>query len=1160
MSNTHNMSLSEVESVLSGTDKVEVQSLLLDILQNEIEVLYPDNRTLIPSKGMQDARTLYDNGVELCKTPEGEDTFKQHLDQIGQDERNRYAHFALIRGMVSEVSDKIALANVEDDPRNNPFHIESMIEMQFQSGMTTREVENVFSNTVDHNVGTPHPTQYLTVHGIDLKRRGIGLSDLSEGNRAKHAVSWVKALVQEKHFALTEKATSIDSLDAEIAQAKINQAGRHKAYQRINNTYQNTWSQSLNGTEAPNIYGRTVRMKHAQLGWACGGDRDGKDPSERWSNLANNVTGTYERAQQFIGILERADHALRKNNFSALQASWNSNVERDDENRRVLDENLQPLYNALIDVKKRLHHQADDGQETSLYKKTRQVVIDLAQSQPGDRAEMYMEQLPHFEKARQQFKDLYVGLPYAGDEKDKNNGMGFYRFMYREIEDLHDTIKDPDAKEALQEFMGLLKNEGMTVVLTEERNNAYTSLEKVIDNLFAPRSGDFAETHIFPNDQLYNKKDIDALNSLNFDQKFSDLPTDTQMNILSTVSKHVSGDAIQAALIDANPFELNDSGYPAQNHELLELYALRRDFPCKYAPKGVVAEAEPLSPIYQLFITDAMDLGTIIPTPLAESYETMSELSTSLSEASRTELYENNLEQRTSYARQILENTETQTSRSLGSMVPCSDVIRQLGPLGKFLQYSVVQQLMEASINENLPSYDSWGCGRSSIARDMGDKMIPRRAKAQVALEHTQERGAFLDPNNSDDINILKSILYTSSTTQGKANQEQFATASAYERIFTDEMSEKFGFYLELTGRTPDAGFIPEPEDFSDNVTAFLEHISDKAMRHYSKMRDAIDPDLDTQVSVLWSEKYSNVAGSSDTQKGDRPAGKGATKTFHNVRAIQSNVICSLSRMRQDGHFTFGLYEQEKHEWAKEGKLSKRDLKEIEASPLCNYFENALAMTEAARVDPLNGFRRNGLDKVWTFDKVMAADIGYDDLVMQTDEQGNRNFAFEYDSEGGSVEAADVYQAALVADWIKLLAYSEAKHRGANDVNFSSSAEDIINAIRPEDGSLDIKIGAKTLDENPHLQGVLDATDVERPALAMMDYYQECRVNGEEVSAKDAALAAMAYRGNIQKPISPIINREIAYGRPHERDWDQALCLTMSQDRVQTIDDPEPEG
>ncbi|MGH1403780.1 MAG: hypothetical protein ACRBDL_06010 [Alphaproteobacteria bacterium] len=1160
MSVTENMSLNEVESVLSGTDKGNIQSLLLDILHNELEVLYPDDRTLLPSKGMQDARTLYDNDVELCQTPEGEDTFKQHLDQIGQEERNHYAHFTLLRGMVGEISDKIALANVEDDPENNPFHIESMVELQFQSGMTTREVENVFSNTVDHNVGTPHPTQYLTVHGIDLKRRGIGLSDLPEGQRAKNAVSWVKALVQEKHLALTEKATSIDSLDAEIEQAKINQAGRHQAYQRINNSYKNTWSQSLSGTDAPNIYGRTVRMKHAQLGWACGGDRDGKDPSERWSNLANNVTGTYERAQQFITILEKADHALRKNDFSALQASWNSNVERDDQNRRVLDERLQPLYNALIDVKKRLHHQADDGQETSLYKKTRQVVIDLARSQPEERAEMYMEQLPHFEKSRQQFKDLYVGLPYAGDEKDKDNGMGFYRFMYRQMEDLHDTIKDPEAKETLEEFIGLLKNEGMTVVLTEERNNAYESLEKAIDNLFAPQPGGFAETHIFPNDQRYNKKDIDALHGLGNDQKFTSLSKDVQMNILSTVSKHVSGEEIQAALFEANPFELNDSGYPAQNHELLELYTLRGDFPCKYAPKGVVAEAEALSPIYQLFITDAMDLGTIIPTPLAESYETMSELADTLSEASRTELYENNLEQRASYARQILENTETQTSRSLGSMVPCSDVIRQLGPLGKFLQYSVVQQLMETSINENLPSYDSWGCGRSSIARDMGDKMIPRRAKAQVALEHTDERGSFLDPNNPDDINILKSILYTSSTTQGKSNQEQFATASAYERVFTDEMSEKLGFYLQLTGRTPEAGFIPEPEHFSDNVNAFLEHIADKGMRHYSKMRDAIDPETDTQVCVRWSEKYSNIPGSSDTQKGDRPAGKGATKTFHNVRAIQSAVIAGLSRMRQDGHFTFGLYEQEKHEWLKEGKLTRSDLKEIEESPLCNYFENALALTEAARVDPLNGFRRNGLDKVWTFDKVMSNEIGYDDLVMNTDAQGNRNFSFEYDQEGGSVEAADVYQASLVADWIKFLAYTEAKHRSSNDVNFLSSAEEIINAIRPEDGSLNIEIGENTLKQNPHLQGVLDGAAVERPTVAMMDYYQERRNNGQEISTHDAALAAMAYRGNIQKPISPIINREIAYGRPHERDWNNVFSMLMSPDRTSTIDDPEPEG
>jgi hypothetical protein len=283
-------------------------------------------------------------------------------------------------------------------------------------------------------------------------------------------------------------------------------------------------------------------------------------------------------------------------------------------------------------------------------------------------------------------------------------------------------------------------------------------------------------------------------------------------------------------------------------------------------------------------------------------------------------------------------------------------------------------------------------------------------------------------------------------------------------------------------------------------------------------------------------------AGNSSARAASKSTGTKAERLTAQ-RAIGSNIWIALARTRHDGYFTAGEFLERMHRKYNNSGLSIRHVKEFTVDSQWwrrNFFLRALM--PAVRSDMKHGFEKLGLPDM-TFDRAM--EIGKSVKI----EEG----VLKYDNPTGEITPEQALHAAFFEDQVLLAALTEAGLAiDEIDSPYNKPIEELIKTVRPDDNSVNILFGKRTMARWPQL---LEAQESERqalPELVMTDLYEDRIRESENIPDATKRLVISATRaGTI--PHLPTVQGYTAYGRRTVPIWgDKALIAPPKNFRPET--------
>ena len=1078
------------QSVFSGTDTTAINERVNEILDAQIQKLASEGA--IPLEAVK----LYNNTQTLLSQPDAEDRFMAEFEGMSDEGRNAYSKLRLIGHLVGTNSHLVANNNIPDDGDHNAYNIEEMVHLAREAGYTNTDLMEFFSDVRIWKAITPHPTEHLNAEGVRMFRELVATSDLPDEEREPNIENVIGKMLTGD-ITPTRRATTFEETDFALEQASVYRQGQREMFRRVNSAVQSAFD---GYAFTPNLERDEVTISTGMRVWHAGGDADGKVNADRWALMYGMLSLTKASIDDHINDLERVAEILDGGQDNDLMEQGTLQGKFESKSGQVvnLKSVLEGLRGRIENLESRFISTDADGNKE-------------------------LKEGVNYDVIKHDFDNLYKGLNMGSLTFD--NRKSFSRELDSQFKALAQRMTNPEAREIMAESHFMMSQYGLSASIIETRHNGLTYRE-MMNNLFSDE--EFVESLGLSKEQeqlLESKKMF-----VGTDNASDGLSSAEQIQLMDAARAKLSPKALREALLKANP-EITEDGYTVQTHEVLRRFELMAQSPDQFG-MAIIAEADEMSTSYQRFMAEPFGVKTALHTPLNEEYETLRDIPDYL------EAYHMNGGRDDINERALVNGNWYGHAMSHGQMIPCSDSLKSLGRLVAVLQTEGIRNTAARSANLGVATLIKWGNGLSN-ERGGGDEMMYTRYIAQTLQEMANQRGEPLDPQDPKDRVLLQMASFFSNTEQGRSIRIHSATPHQVSTDLCNKLGEMLGRRMELQGLVRESTYIP-PRGVYSNAThdILMEGAYDMMMR-YNAFRNAKNPETGTTVLDDWAAQVSNPemagAANSSARAQSKSSGKKAA-LMTKQRAIGSNIWHKMARTNHDGYFTCGEFMGRMHKAYNDGQLSKQDVKQFTYDSQWwrrNFFLRSLM--PAIRSDMKHGFERLGMKDI-TFDK--AIEIG---ATVDVDDKGN----FTYDDQGGTVTPSQALQAAVFRDQAILVALTEAglnidKMDKQGKSTFDMSLDEVINTVRPDDNSIQVVFGSKTMERWPQLSDISAEQDAALPEEVMTDYYEERIKTGKNVDDATKRLATSAARSATMPDMKMTLGKT-AYGRRQEPIWDVAL-------------------
>ncbi len=1059
------------QSVLSGTDQQGIYKAAKSMLDRHVDSLGKTGE--LPLKAV----LLYNNTQTLLNQPDAEEKFLTEFKGMSEEERNAYSRLRLTEHLLDTGAHIIAHRNRPDDAEHNAYNIEEMLKLARQAGYTAQDIEEFFADIRIWKAITPHPTEHLDEEGIELFRQLVAVGEKPEEERPAALEVVIKQMTTNQ-ITPKRRLTTFEETDQAIRQAEVYRQGQREMFRRVNTAVASAFDGYI---ISPDLKRAESSISTAMRTWHAGGDADGKANADRWALLYGMLSLTRGAVEDHLNDLERAGKLVAEDECDTLRGTFQKAAQPFTLARKALEQlkdRIDLLESRFIDI--------DAGGNKSHKKEA------------------------DYEVIKEEFSSLFNGVNIGKINIETRKG--FEREIGKYFKHLSQTIQNPEARQIMAESDFLMRQYGLSAAIIETRHNGVL-LKDTMNNIF--KDEDFIESLKMPPEMREILKSKPTFAGGHGEDGLS--PAD-QNAILNFVVKAATPEQRREAFLRANPQEKDGNGYTVQTHEIFERYSLISENPEQFG-MAIVAEADEMSTSYQRFLAEPFGATTLLHTPLNEEYETIRDMPQNMLK------HHQNGGQHDISERALVGSNGSWYGHNLvhGQMVPCSDSGKEYGLLVRVLETEGFRQTTAKSATGSFATLIKRGNGLS-LERGGGDDMMYTRYIAQILREYAEDRGKPFDPKDPHDRVLLQMGTFFSNTEQGRAIRINSATPNQVSDDLCEKMGEMLGRRLELEGLVHKGTFIPPRGKYSEKTNTFVMQTAYDMMQLYSAYRHARSENSEESVINNWATIVSDPALAGAANSSARAQSKSSGSKAERLtaqRAIGSNVWIALARTRHDGYFTAGEFLERMHRKYNDSGLSKQHVKEFTVDSQWwrrNFFLRALM--PAVRSDMKHGFDKLGLPDM-TFDRAM--EIGKSVRI----EEG----VLKYDDPTGKITPEQALHAAFFEDQVLLAALTEAGLAiDEVDSPYNKPIQDLIKTVRPDDNSVNILFGKRTMARWPQL---LEAQESERqalPELVMTDLYEDRIRASEDIPDATKRLVISSTRA-ATIPHIPTVQGHTAYGR-----------------------------
>ncbi len=435
------------------------------------------------------------------------------------------------------------------------------IRLMQQAGMSAEDVNRLVSKIRYIKVGTPHPTEHLSLdQGVPLAREQIDALYTGDGKRLKKAVE----RMFDVQMAATGKSNVIDEMDLDNQEAMIHREGRdifEENYEYLMRSLYRDGSLVLTDSE-------DFHMDTGRRTWGIF-DADGKPNAEHWALMAKIATTTKAAYEDIISLMEKGGYGK-------------------DELAKDLREYSQKI--------------------SKIYERARAVTRALAHPPKGQsRDEILIESQNVYESLLDDLKNFY---------DDYNQGLSFYRNALQKLLNLSLSERDVEKQINLARAYRRLRRDGFALERGQTRHGDPVNQE-IISNLFQHQPF----LNLMEQSGLFNDHELKQL--LGYDYLSEAQQNKIQKRIIDHAkSDGAFKERMGALILEANPLDIRSDGYPVQTYSYLMRWQLRKLFPYKFGA-AVISDAGRFAPARQDFVTRMLGMDDIRHMPLNEDRSTL---------------------------------------------------------------------------------------------------------------------------------------------------------------------------------------------------------------------------------------------------------------------------------------------------------------------------------------------------------------------------------------------------------------------------------------------------------------------------------------------------------------------------------------------------------
>ena len=1027
----------DMSSVLAGQDDMAIAQSFGRIFLKKVREEYSQSNPVALALFEKTEGILRNNSKAHAQM-----RIRTALEAMSVEDRLAYSKMRTVGHSLHTASALLGALNMPDDAAHNVYNLEKTMQDFKGKGMSIEDMEEFLSMVAINMATTPHPTEHLTSRGIVRFKELLNLANVPEERREKMAERIIGDFLREEIIP-RDKLTIGEENTAAEAQAEIHMEAIRVLYRRMKKMIDKVYGGE---EEKPDLLKIAKHINWSMHTWSAAGDADGKVNAERVA-LIGGVAGMKKKGvvDAIKGLADASSHLEKE------QELW----DRVDNIRRLL---------------------GDDGLQGKL-----KALQNKCLEQSGDYS------YGSFHELERDYEKLFKGLSLRNGEgrshinpmtaQEEKDGTGIVRQIEEELVDIIENVRDKDAKKALEETLFMVRAQGLMAARVDFRHNGLV-YQDIMNNLFQ-------DTHFLDRVGLEDT-DIGEMTRKGGYTKLSD---QKQREILRKVRKQISAQEMQDFLFKANPLPKDNDSYPPQTHEFLMRFKLMAEYPDMFG-RAIIAEADSMSADYQDMFAAAFEIKGMQHMPLNEDQKNIKDAPDNMAA-----WYEE---------QKWYKFNDLDTGSIYMQMLPQSDVIKALGPLGRILTAKMARKTAYIAAKTGNPTMLMWGNGLAN-ERGGGNSIIAWRYMAQGVQDFLDERVTnggkkYLDKSDPKDLEIMRMVVYQSSTEQGRAVRMLNATPQQIARKYANTMAEMMGRCLELQGLQEPGAWIPPRDNFSPKLEAFIDKTYIEIMESYSDFRTAVPEGKNRPVTDSWADQASdptvataqNLSARADSKKAGNP-------NLTEQRAIGNNNWLALARTHHDGWFSVGAFLERVHDAYISGELDQQDIQDFMESEFMDFNVFSTSLNPAARADMVHGFMKLGVEDQWSHDR--AIDVAAH-VQLRTETIGEeQKLVFIKRGAAADVSDEEDYQAALYAEHFKFLALTESLAKG----EFDKSMHDILNAFRPKNAANEInKVipGQKTRADWENLDKVLDDQIGAIPELEMADLFekenQERIASGEE--------------------------------------------------------------
>ncbi|MCK6417491.1 MAG: hypothetical protein L6Q57_00950 [Alphaproteobacteria bacterium] len=674
-----------------------------------------------------------------------------------------------------------------------------------------------------------------------------------------------------------------------------------------------------------------------------------------------------------------------------------------------------------------------------------------------------------FDKALEAFGQAFRTAIFNGGVFD--SGPKLTKAMRDKLRDmiagvnLSDNEKLSDAEKKQARRVLLRHNQlGLSMGKQEIRHNS-KDLMVIFDNLYAylkTQHKDFIVKNHFLMGEFARAEN----------KGFSGWPHDRQIEFLVRVQKEFGQDGLKDILQKANQHN------PAAQAVLQRFRAYKALFNAKRRGIAIIAESQPMSPVYQQILAEAFGIKNMVHCPLNEDKEAI------IDALKNMEFYVDNMlhQHQQEAEHELAEQGQTLADIYMVVMDPQSDSQKGLSLFIKPTQHLLRWKTIQLSNRRRLPILLKKGTGASYARGGYSPNVEPRQFIATLVegMPHAFKNG-FFQGNKEKRRMLMRLGAFVSVTIQGRDMGLRLGRPQVCYDMIHGIFSEIMGAGLVLMGRAKPEHVTAMPSRFSKSMTRFMQETDAEAIKLYEHLRadeSKEKPDthiLDNYMEAIGAPYIAEHAGVGARKPARAGAGKGKPKPATELRAIGSNILHEFGLTFHDGYYPIGHWMSAVHDAYNNRQIDRQDLLALKDDEfrMRQMFSNAFAALAAADLE--HGFDTLFPGQDWTVGKVLDA--------VQSDYKGL--------SENQALHVRIAYDALLSASMMEALLTTGKE----DDCVFDADRFDIIRRLYAEDDRLNtLKFGPRTKEFYPHIRDIQKMERERRLSRALIHEAQR-RVN-----------------------------------------------------------------